>query len=84
MFDRDGWRCVACGNAGRLECDHVVALHVDPDQDPYDPAGCQTLDRPCHVAKTRRENSAPDTPGAAEWRAWAVEMAIKIDNVPDL
>ena len=84
VFSRDSYRCVLCGRPGRLECDHVVPLHVDPDQDPYDPAGCQTLDRPCHVSKTRRENSRPDAPGAAAWRALVVEMASKIDKPSNL
>ena len=60
VFDRDGWRCVMCGRAGRLECDHVVPLQWEPDQDPYDPAGLQTLCRSCHIAKTRDENMNPD------------------------
>ena len=36
MFRRDGWRCVQCGKAGRLECDHVTALQREQGQDPYD------------------------------------------------
>ena len=26
VFERDDWRCVRCGLAGRLECDHVTPL----------------------------------------------------------
>ena len=36
VFRRDGWRCVQCGKAGRLECDHVTALQREQGQDPYD------------------------------------------------
>ena len=67
VFDRDGWRCVSCGKAGRLECDHVVPFEVDPGQDPYDPDGCQTLDRGCHISKTAKENRQPD-PARDRWR----------------
>ena len=56
VFERDGWRCVLCGRASRLECDHVVPLHRAPDQDAYDLDGLQTLCRTCHVEKTRGEN----------------------------
>lgn len=26
VFDRDGWRCVYCGGAGALECDHILPI----------------------------------------------------------
>ena len=67
VFRRDGYRCCACGRAGRLECDHVTPLHVDPHQDPYDLEGCQTLCRTCHVAKTAGENSLPVAPDRQAW-----------------
>ena len=66
VFERDGWRCVQCGRAGRLECDHVRPLHRGGD--PYDPANLQTLCRGCHVAKTAGENERPD-PERDAWRA---------------
>ncbi|MYF00776.1 MAG: HNH endonuclease [Gammaproteobacteria bacterium] len=56
VFARDRYRCRACGGRGRLECDHIVPLHVDPDQDYYDPNGCQALCRNCHLLKTADEN----------------------------
>ena len=56
VFYRDRCRCRVCGLAGRLECDHVVPLQDDPDQDPYDPDNCQTLCRHHHIEKTRAEN----------------------------
>ena len=74
VFDRDGWRCVACGRAGKLECDHIVPLEVEPRQDPYDPAGCQTLCRRCHIEKTRQENRREPTPAEAAWRELVAEM----------
>ena len=69
VFERDGWRCVECGKAGRLECDHVTPLEREPGQDPYDVNGLQTLCRRCHVEKTRRENMRELTPGEAAWRS---------------
>ena len=68
VLDRDGWRCQVCGKAGRLEVDHVVPMHKDPDQDPYDPANLQTLCRGCHIVKTRRENRRPLTSAEQAWR----------------
>lgn len=74
VFDRDGWRCVLCGKAGRLECDHVIPLTVQPGQDPFDPDGLQTLCRPCHIAKTAAENRAERTPEEAAWDALVQEL----------
>ena len=67
VFNRDGYRCVKCGRMGRLECDHKTPLHVARDQDPYDPAGCQTLCRGCHIAKTRAETKKPKSAAELEW-----------------
>ena len=74
VFERDDWRCVECGRAGRLECDHVVPLQREPGQDPYDPNGLQTLCRDCHLAKTATENRRPFTLAEAAWRELVAEM----------
>ena len=79
VFARDGYRCRCCGRAGRLECDHVIPLDREPEQDPYDPANCQTLARGCHIAKTRREGAArrrrrPVAPAVAAWRQAVAEL----------
>ena len=66
VFQRDGWRCKSCGRRGRLECDHVVPLDLDRDQDPYAVDGCQTQCRSCHILKTRREN-VQKNPERAAW-----------------
>ena len=71
MFDRDGYRCVLCGKAARLECDHVER---DWRGDPYDMNGLQTLCRPCHADKTRQENRRPNTPAEAAWRELVAEL----------
>ena len=68
VFERDGWRCVECGRAGRLECDHAIPLSLNPGQDPYDVNGLQTLCRACHIKKTRAENQRELTAGEVAWR----------------
>ena len=40
-FELDHYR--SSGQAGRLECDHVRPLWQYPEQDPFDPDGCQAL-----------------------------------------
>ncbi len=55
ILDRDGWRCQSCGKAGRLEVDHILALHFGGDF--WDMGNLQALCRNCHFAKTARENS---------------------------
>ena len=64
-LERDGYRCRACGRAGRLEADHVVPL--DKGGAPYDPENLQALCRGCHIQKTRGENKRPVTPEQAAW-----------------
>ena len=72
VFRRDGWRCVRCGRAGRLEADHIVPLAENPGQDPYDLDGCQTLCRGCHISKTADENRPQP---AADRQAWKEHLA---------
>ena len=74
VFERDGWRCVECGRAGRLECDHVTALEREPGQNPFDPNGLQTLCRECHIQKTANENRRERTPAERAWRALVEPM----------
>ena len=74
VFERDQWRCVLCGKAGKLESDHITPLDREPCQDPYDPNGLQSLCRECHIEKTARENRRPLTPAELAWRALVAEM----------
>ena len=67
IFERDGWRCVKCGGAGRLECHHRVRL--EHGGDPYDPANCEALCRDCHI----REHHPPD-PEREAWRELVQEL----------
>ena len=78
VFERDGWRCVECGKAGRPECDHISPMQREPGQDPYDPNGLQTLCRGCHIEKTRAENRRPLTPAELAWRELSRDEAKQI------
>ena len=68
-FRRDGYRCTACGRAGRLEAHHEPALRAGGD--PYDLAGIRTLCRTCHIERHRPDDM---TPGRAEWLAMVDEL----------
>ena len=74
VFQRDDYRCCSCGKPGPFECDHIVPLHKNPKQDPYDPDGLQTLCRGCHIEKTRQENQREFTPGELAWGDLVSEM----------
>ena len=73
VFERDDYRCVMCGRAGRLECDHIEPMQREQGQDPYNPKGLQTLCRACYIAKTAHENRRPLTPAELAWRALVAE-----------
>ena len=63
VLDRDGWRCSACGKAGRLEVHHVQPLHKGGA--PLDLDGLAVLCRACHLDHHRRAVG----PAVAHWRA---------------
>ena len=64
-FDRDGWRCRACGMAGALEADHIKPLRAGGDA--YGLDNLQTLCRDCHRAKSRGEALAEISPDRRAW-----------------
>ena len=74
VLNRDNFRCVECGRAGKLEVDHIVPMQREPGQDVYNPHGLQAICRTCHIEKTRRENRRPLTPAESAWRALVAEM----------
>ena len=74
VFKRDGYRCVMCGRAGRLEADHINPMEREPGQDPYNPNGLQTMCRGCHVAKTAAENRRALTPAELAWQEFVAEL----------
>ncbi|MCY4156225.1 MAG: HNH endonuclease signature motif containing protein [Gammaproteobacteria bacterium] len=59
VFDRARWRCEACGERGRLECDHIDRGGGDEMEN------LQALCRSCHIEKTANENRRDDPEGAA-------------------
>ena len=66
VFDRDGWACVKCGKAGRLEADHVTSLEDGGAL--YDLGNLQSLCRGCHFEKTRGERRGRETdPEVQKW-----------------
>ena len=72
VFERDDWRCVECGRAGRLECDHVVPL--DRGGAPWDLENLATRCRRCHILKTAGENRRELTPEERRWREFVAEL----------
>ena len=74
VLRRDGYRCVLCKRAGRLEVDHVTPIQREPGQDVYDVNGLQTLCRGCHIEKTKKENRRPRTDAELEWQALVNSM----------
>ena len=72
VLDRDGWRCVLCSRAGRLEVDHIRPLALQGSK--YALSNLQALCRGCHIAKTRAENiSASSKPENERWRVLIAE-----------
>ena len=76
VLDRDGWACVQCGKAGRLEVDHRVPLEDGGAL--YDPGNLQSLCRGCHIDKTSGENQVKPTP--LEVKAWQAYLVAQIAN----
>ena len=66
VFERDGWRCVRCGGASRLECDHIIAQ--DKGGSAYELDNLQSLCRLCHFEKTREERGVLPNPEREAWR----------------
>lgn len=53
ILRRDNYKCVDCGAAGMLECDHIVPVRDGGAE--YDPANLQMLCKRCHATKTQAE-----------------------------
>ena len=70
VLDRDGWRCVLCGKAGRLEVDHVQELHKGGAALALDLDNLRALCRECHLARHKR----PQTEAEQQWAALVEEM----------
>ena len=74
VLERDGWWCLKCGRAGRLEVDHVVPLKRGGD--PGALTNLQALCRACHIEKTRRENRRELTPAESAWRDLVAQLKL--------
>ena len=79
VFARDGRRCVDCGRPGRLECDHIVALFIDPTQDFYAIEGLATRCRGCHLSKSMLERGGRPDPERAALEAL---LAQELRDIP--
>ena len=65
---RDGWCCVTCKAAGRLEVDHIKPVRTHPEL-AFDLSNLQTLCVSCHSRKTRIEVGLdPLHESRAAWR----------------
>ncbi|MCY4111649.1 MAG: HNH endonuclease [Chloroflexi bacterium] len=68
VIARDGHRCAVCGRYRRLEVDHVTPREQGGSDDPRN---LQAICRPCHEAKTLRENGGEPVDGQADWNEYA-------------
>lgn len=81
VLDRDGWRCSACGRAGRLEVHHVKRVSEEPDGAGwYDPDNLRVLCRSCHFAQHRPEKREA---GRAHMSADRQEWRAVLDGITD-
>ena len=69
---RDLSTCQICKRVTNdVEVDHIVPMHRNLDQDPYDMDNLQTLCKGCHAEKTRKEmGHKPPVPGRGEWEEY--------------
>ena len=76
VFQRDNFHCVKCGKPGRLECDHILPLRDEQEQNPFNISGLQTLCRGCHIEKTAQENTRKfyQTPQTKAWKQFVDEI----------
>ena len=67
ILNRDGWRCVKCAKASRLEVHHKIALENGGTNDP---SNLTTLCQWDHVLHHRLERIGKDR---TEWRRFAAQ-----------
>ncbi len=68
VLDAAGWRCSKCGQPGKLECHHVVAVE---DGGSSEFGNLAALCVGCHVDHHRVERIGPQR---AAWREWLVNQ----------
>jgi 5-methylcytosine-specific restriction protein A len=77
VLERDGWKCVQCGERRRLEVDHIKPVRSNPELS-FDPGNCQSLCGPCHTKKTRIEiGHKPMSKPRQAWRQAVSELEAK-------
>lgn len=76
---RDGFKCVCCGAAGRLEIDHIKPIRSHPEL-AFVLANLQSLCPSCHARKTRSEGHAPPDPQRLAWR----DLVLKAPLTPSI
>ena len=76
---RDGFKCVLCGAAGRLEIDHIKPIRAHPEL-AFDLGNLQCLCPSCHARKTRSEGHAPPDPQRLAWR----DLVLKAPLTPSI
>ena len=69
-FERDGYRCRACGRPGRLEAHHEPPLRKGAD--PYRLEGVVTMCRDCHITHHREEGRTVDQ---LAWQKFVGDLA---------
>jgi 5-methylcytosine-specific restriction enzyme A len=76
-LERDGFRCVQCGERRRLEIDHVLPVRDRPDL-AFEITNLQTLCGSCHARKTRLEiGLGQPNPQREAWKTAVREMQKK-------
>jgi len=74
---RDGFKCVSCGAAGRLEVDHIKPIRSHPEL-AFEMDNLQSLCPACHARKTRIEvGIVPLSPQRQAWRDLVQDMRRK-------
>ena len=69
ILDRDGWRCVDCSRASRLEASHTLSVKTHPHLE-LDPDNVKARCYPCHQAFDRK----PVSPQTLAWRALVLDI----------
>lgn len=73
-LERDGWRCVQCGERRGLEVDHIQPVRDRPDLS-FTLTNLQCLCGRCHARKTRTEVGLDALPPERQaWRNLLREM----------
>ncbi|QCO56960.1 HNH endonuclease (plasmid) [Pseudorhodobacter turbinis] len=68
VLERDGWKCVQCGDQRRLEVDHIKPVRSHPELS-FNPDNLQALCARCHTRKTRIEiGHKPLSKDRQKWR----------------